>query len=86
MTMENTELNKNSEEQVVDDTSGAPNALGDEQTDSQETVTTPETEVKDGVSDESVETGNKDTEETAETEDSNTTIGERSPGKTDRGL
>ena len=83
--MENTEPNKNPEEQVVDNTSGEPNALGDEQSDSQETVTTPEkTEVKDGSIDENVETENEDTKEITETEDSKTTIRERSPGKTDR--
>ncbi|NES21310.1 MAG: hypothetical protein F6K41_20850 [Symploca sp. SIO3E6] len=83
--MQNTELNKNSEEQVVNNTSDQPNPLEDEQSDSQETVTTSEkTEVKDGVSDENVETEDKDTQETAETQDLDKIIGERSPGKTDR--
>jgi|GEM_PF-4744011 len=84
--MENTEPNQNSEDQVVDKTSGEPHALEDEQSESQETVTTPEkTEVKDGTSDENVETEDEDTTEITESEDSKTTIRERSPGK-DRGI
>ncbi len=84
--MENTEPNQNSEDKVVENTSGDTNPLGYAGSDSQETVTTPEkTEVKAGASDENVETDNKDTKEITETE-SNTTTSERSPGKTDRGL
>ncbi|WP_424101236.1 hypothetical protein [Moorena producens] len=84
--MENTEPNKNSEEQVVENTSGDTNPLGDDRSDSQETVTTPEeTEVKAGSSDENVETDNQDTKEIPAPE-SNPITRERSPGKTDRGL
>lgn len=84
--MENTEPNKNSEDKVVENTSGDTNSLGDDRSESQETVTTPEkTEVKAGASDENVETDNKDTKEIAAPE-SNTTTSSRSPGKTDRGL
>ncbi len=86
MAIENTESNQNSEYQVVENTSGDTNPLGDARSDSQETVTaTEETEVKAGASDENVETDNKDTKEITAPE-SNTTTSERSPGKTDRGL
>ncbi|NEO96033.1 MAG: hypothetical protein F6K56_40160 [Moorea sp. SIO3G5] len=86
MAMENTEPNKNSEDKVVENTSGDTNPLGDARSDSQETVTTPEeTEVKAGASGENVETDNKDTKEITAPE-SNTTTSSRSPGKTDRGL
>ncbi|NEO40008.1 MAG: hypothetical protein F6J90_28205 [Moorea sp. SIOASIH] len=84
--MENTEPNKNYEEQVLENTSGDTNPLGDACSDSQETVTTPEkTEVKAGSSDEKVETDNQDTKEITAPE-SNITTSSRSPGKTDRGL
>ncbi|WP_131826992.1 hypothetical protein [Moorena producens] len=86
MAMENTEPNQNSEDQVVENTSGDTNPLGDARSDSQETVTTPEeAEVKAESSDENVETDNQDTKEIPAPE-SNPTTSERSPGKTDRGL
>ncbi|NEP34830.1 hypothetical protein [Moorena sp. SIO3B2] len=84
--MENTESNQNSEDQVVENTAGDTNPLGDPRSDSQETVTTPEeAEVKAESSDENVETDNQDTKEIPAPE-SNPTTSERSPGKTDRGL
>ncbi|NES40885.1 MAG: hypothetical protein F6K20_05485 [Moorea sp. SIO2C4] len=84
--MENTEANQNSEDQVVENTSGDTNPLGGDRSESQETVTTPgKTEVKAGASDENVETDNQDIKEITAPE-SNTTTSERSPGKTDRGL
>lgn len=86
MAIENTEPNQNYEVQVVENTSGDTNPLGDDRSDSQETVTTPEeSEVKAGASDENIETDNQDTKEITAPE-SNTTTRERSPGKTDRGL